>query len=167
MAAEKRRFWVRGGERLRAAISALILITAGAGVSAPPVTAGTAEDQRARVQRIEDSVLAPCCYTEPVSHHQSEVAVKMRIEIAKWVAEGRTDQEILGTYVQQYGSRVLVDPRTIPGWWTPWVPWLAVIFGVGFGCWLLMRWRAKLPPEASSLPGSDDAAVLPDFDDLE
>jgi cytochrome c-type biogenesis protein CcmH len=158
---------MRGGERYRAAVGALFVIMAVAGVSAPPVTAGTPEDQRARVQRIEDSVLAPCCYAEPVSRHQSEVAVKMRIEIAKWVAEGRTDQEILGTYVQQYGSKVLVDPRTIPGWWTPWVPWLTVIFGVVFGFWLLKRWRAKLPPEASSSPGSDDAAVLPDLEDEE
>ena len=131
---------------LRAATSAVLLGMALAGVFAFPVTAETPDEQKVRVQRIEDAVLAPCCYTEPVSRHQSEVAVKMRIEIAKWVAAGKTDREILDTYARQYGSRVLVDPRTIPGWWTPWVPWLALIFAVVFGFWLLRRWRVNPLP---------------------
>ncbi|MGP8248060.1 MAG: cytochrome c-type biogenesis protein CcmH [Bryobacteraceae bacterium] len=135
-------------------------------VFALPATVETPDEQKARVQRIEKAVLAPCCYTEPVSRHQSEVAVKMRIEIANWVAAGKTDQEILDTYVRQYGSRVLVGPRTAPGWWTPWVPWLALIFAVVFGIWLLGRWRAKPLPAGLASP-SPDAAVLPDFDDEE
>jgi cytochrome c-type biogenesis protein CcmH/NrfF len=90
----------------------------------------------------------------------------MRIEIAKWVAEGKTDQEILDTYVQQYGAKVLVDPRTIPGWWTPWVPWLVAVFAVIFGFWLLRRWRTRMSPPAPLSP-SLDGAVLPDLDDDE
>jgi len=130
------------------------------------VATETGAEQKARVQRIENAVLAPCCYTEAVSRHQSEVAVKMRIEIAKWVAEGRTDQEILDTYVRQYGSKVLVDPRTIPGWWTPWIPWLIAILGVVFGFWILNRWRNK--PLPAGLPSSSpDTPELPDFDDEE
>jgi hypothetical protein len=42
------------------------------------VLAETAEQQQARVDRLEHAVLAPCCYTEPVTIHQSEIAVKMR-----------------------------------------------------------------------------------------
>ena len=133
-------------------------------VSAVATEAGA--EQKARAQRIENAVLAPCCYAEPVSRHQSEVAVKMRIEIAKWVAEGRTDQEILDTYVRQYGSKVLVDPRTIPEWWTPWIPWLIAILGVVLGFWILNRWRHK--PVPAGLPSSSpDIPELPDFDDEE
>ena len=111
-------------------------------------------------------MLAPCYYTEPASRHQSEVAIKMRIEIAKWVEEGKTDQEILDTYLQQYGSRVPVDPRSIAGWWTPWVPRLAAIFAIGLGFWLVRHWRAKALPAALLSPGPE-AAELPDFDDEE
>ena len=128
------------------------------------IAADGADEARARIRRIENAVLAPCCYTEPVSRHQSEVAIKMRIEIAKWVAEGRTDQEILNTYVRQYGGKVLVDPRTIPAWWSAWIPWLTAIFGVIFGFWILRRWHntplpAGLPPSSAEIP------ELPDFDD--
>jgi cytochrome c-type biogenesis protein CcmH/NrfF len=137
-----------------------------AGTFEPPASAATANDQEARIKRIEASVLAPCCYTEPVSIHQSEIAVKMRLEIARWVAAGRTDREILDTYVQQYGSKVLVDPRTIPGWWAPWIPWLTVIAAMCFGFWLLRRWQAKPVPDA--MPSTDLAfAVLPDLDEEE
>jgi len=134
--------------------------------SAPLAAAETPPEQKARVQRLENAVLALCCYAEPVSRHQSGVALKMRIDIAKWVAEGRTDQEILGTYVEEYGSKVLVDPLTIPGWWTPWVPWLVVILCVVSGFWFLRRWRTRPLPAASPSPGSD-TADLPVLDDEE
>ena len=55
------------------------------------VLAETAEQRQARVDHLEHAVLAPCCYTEPVAIHQSEIAVKMRLEIVKWVAMGRPD----------------------------------------------------------------------------
>ena len=72
----------------------------------------------------------------------------------------------LDTYVQRYGSKVLVDPRTIPGWWTSRVPWLAAVFAIFFGFWLLKRWRTKALPAAAPSPGPDVAA-LPDVDDEE
>jgi cytochrome c-type biogenesis protein CcmH/NrfF len=145
--------------------SALVLLAV-LGLCVVSAAAEPPDQQKVRARRIEDAVLAPCCYAEPASRHQSEIAVKMRVEIAKWVAAGKTDAEIMDAYVQQYGSKVLVDPRTIPGWWTPWVPWLAVIFGVVFALWLLRRWRSHPAPAESPLP-SLDVRALPDFDDEE
>jgi len=63
------------------------------------VIAETAQQQQLRVDHLEHAVLAPCCYTEPVAIHRSEIAVKMRLEIAKSVAAGRSDREIIDTYV--------------------------------------------------------------------
>lgn len=121
------------------------------------------EEQEARIERIEDAVLAPCCYTEPVSRHQSEVAVKMRLEIAKWVAAGKTDQEILDAYVKQYGSKVLVDPRTLPRLWMQWVPWFVLVLGVAVAVWLLHRWHSR--PVPSATPTNNDSIELPGLDD--
>ncbi len=126
--------------------------------------AATTPAQQARILRLEDSVLAPCCYTEPVSRHQSDIAIKMRLEIANWVVAGKSDQEILDTYAARYGARVLVDPSTKLGTWMMWAPWA---FGIGvlvFGGWLLTRWRAK--PVAAVAAGPD-ILVLPAFDDEE
>jgi cytochrome c-type biogenesis protein CcmH/NrfF len=125
--------------------------------------AETAEQQQARVDRLEHAVLAPCCYTESVAIHQSEIALKMRLEIVKWVATGKSDQEILDTYAGLYGAKVLVDPRTAPRWWMVWVPWLALAFGVAGGFWLLQRWKTR--PGPGSAPVGDQFVELPDLDD--
>lgn len=131
-------------------------------IAAMPLVAlaETAAQQQARIDHLEKSVLAPCCYTQPVGQHQSEIAVKMRLEIAKWVREGRSDQEILDTYARLYGAKVLVDPATIPKGWTFLVPWAVVIFGsIGAG-WFVLRWRGR---RTASTSGGD----LPDVPNLD
>jgi cytochrome c-type biogenesis protein CcmH/NrfF len=139
-----------------------IALAIGIAALALPTSGQAVGDVSARVARLEDAVLAPCCYTEPVSRHQSEIAVKMRLEIAKWVGEGRSDREILDAYVQRYGAKVLVDPRTKPAWWMPWVPWSVLILAMPLGYWLLQQWHAKSVP-ALSVTGVEPSA-LPDFE---
>ena len=125
-----------------------------------PLKAETSEE---RVKRLEDSVLAPCCYREPVSRHQSEIAINMRLEITKWVSAGKTDEQILHEYVNRYGSKVMVDPRTRPAAWIWWVPWLTLAAGAILILLLLKRWRSAPP---NSIPPSDvQAAGLPDVED--
>ncbi len=63
-------------------------------------------------------MLAPCCYAEPVARHQSEIAVKMRLEIQSWVNTGKTDEEILAVYKAQYGARVLAPPPREAWMWS-------------------------------------------------
>ncbi|MEO8368666.1 MAG: cytochrome c-type biogenesis protein CcmH [Candidatus Solibacter sp.] len=122
-----------------------------------------AEQPQLRVNRLEHSVLAPCCYAESVAIHQSEIALKMRMEIAKWVAAGLSDQKILGTYAGLYGSEVLVDPRTMPRGWTPFFPWLVLILGMLLVGWFLKRWREA--PRPATAQSSAEVVNLPDFDE--
>jgi cytochrome c-type biogenesis protein CcmH/NrfF len=126
---------------------------------------GVPREQRARIQRLEKAVLAPCCYTETVGRHQSEIAIKMRVEIANWVEQGRTDQDILDTYAKRYGAKVLVDPNTIPKGWTLVVPWAVVALGTFATAWMLWRWRtARL---GTAAPSDAGGTVLPDVPDLD
>jgi len=141
-----------------------IALAIAAGALVLPANGQTSEDSTTRIMRLEKAVLAPCCYTEAVATHQSEIALKMRIEIARWVAEGRTDDEILGTYVARYGSKVLVDPRTTPAWWTPWIPWMALILASGFGLWRVRHWQTHALPAPMPASGPELPA-LPDFDE--
>jgi cytochrome c-type biogenesis protein CcmH/NrfF len=73
-------------------------------------------DQRERIHKLENSLIAPRCYSEVVSRHNSDAAVKMRLEIAAWVTEGKSDREILDAYKQLYGMRVLTEPEGL-AWW--------------------------------------------------
>jgi cytochrome c-type biogenesis protein CcmH/NrfF len=125
---------------------------------------GIEQDRLARIQRIEKAVLAPCCYTENVGLHQSEVAVKMRVEIANWVGQGKTDQEILDTYTQRYGAKVLVDPNTLPKGYEVLVPWAVAGVGALGLLWMLKRWHAN---RSVSLASAVDGATLPDIPDFD
>jgi cytochrome c-type biogenesis protein CcmH/NrfF len=100
-----------------------------------------------------------------VGQHQSEIAVQMRVEIAKWVEQGRTDEEILDTYAKQYGAKVLVDPNTIPNGWTLVVPWAAAGLGALGAAWMLWRWRAARL--AAIAPSDAGGVILPDIPDLD
>ena len=110
-------------------------------------------DKKAR--EIEDNLIAPCCWTQPVSEHYSEVAEKIRKEVREMVAAGRGRDEILDYFVAQYGERILAAPRAKGFNRLVYIlPWLALILGA----WLLIILLKKLrTPGAASNP-----ALLPD-----
>jgi hypothetical protein len=89
------------------------------------------------------------------------IAIQMRIEIAKWVEQGRTDEEILDAYAKRYGAKVLVDPNTMPKGWTLVVPWAAASLGGLGAAWMLRRWcAARL---AQIAPSDVGGGILPDI----
>jgi cytochrome c-type biogenesis protein CcmH len=73
-----------------------------------PVTLQPALEQEARA--IERMVIAPCCWMQPVSDHQSQASDEVKRQIRAWLAAGRTRQQVLDGFVEQYGVRVLAEP---------------------------------------------------------
>ena len=109
------------------------------------LSAQTGGDRQARVLKLESSLLAPCCWAEPVSTHRSEVALQMRQEIAGFVNEGKTDQEVLDFYKQKYGLRILVEPEGALWWWMHVVPFVVLGIGAVVVVFLMKRWLRPLP----------------------
>jgi len=107
---------------------------------------------RDRIEHLQKSVLAPCCYTESVAQHTSDIAFKLRVEIANSVSQGKTDREILDAFAARYGARVLVDPRTLPKTWALLVPWTVAGLGALAAALILRRWRAATQAPAANLP---------------
>jgi cytochrome c-type biogenesis protein CcmH len=64
-----------------------------------------------RARKIEEMLVAPCCWSEAVAHHRSEVAAEIRAEIERMVAEGKSDREILDHFIARYGKRILIEPE--------------------------------------------------------
>jgi cytochrome c-type biogenesis protein CcmH len=117
-------------------------------------TTALAETPAERVSRLQNSLLAPCCYTGTVAMHSSEVALEMRREIRDWVAQGRSDRQILDTYKARYGARVLVEPEGRPWWMVHIVTWSAVALGLGIVLLVIRRLRPRraVAPLATNLP---------------
>lgn len=86
-------------------LAALLLV---ASFAAGQPAANPAEEREAR--QIETMVIAPCCWSQQVSVHQSPAADEMKKEIRGMLAAGRTRQQILDAFVAQYGERILAEP---------------------------------------------------------
>jgi len=65
----------------------------------------------AEARQIETEVIAPCCWSQQVSVHQSPAADQMRADIRAMLADGRSHDQVLETFVAQYGERILAVPR--------------------------------------------------------
>ena len=105
----------------------------------------TTASEQERIQRLEGMVLAPCCYSEPVAIHRSDVALQMKIEIAGWVRDGRSDDDIISEYKRRYGTRVLIEPEGAVWWWVNLMPGLALAAGLIAVIWILRNWMRPRP----------------------
>jgi cytochrome c-type biogenesis protein CcmH len=89
------------------ALAALVL-----GLALPPadqpVSLDPARERQAR--QLEAALIAPCCWTQQVSVHQSPAADALRRDIRRQLAAGLTPRQILDGYVAQYGERILAEP---------------------------------------------------------
>jgi len=134
---------------IRAALLAAIMWTA---VSAGAQSQPASEEER----KIDDQLLAPCCWTQPVSQHYSDVAEKIRNEVHEMVAAGKSRDEILNHFVAQYGERILVTPRARGFNAMIYIlPWAALILGGCLVVILLKKMRSPAPaPSPSPLPDS-------------
>ena len=98
------------------------------------------------VRDIEDNLIAPCCWSQPVSQHYSEAAEQIRTEVRAMVAQGMTRDEILDHYVAQYGERILATPRARGFNMLAYVlPWAALIFGAWLLIVLIKKLRSPAP----------------------
>lgn len=101
--------------------------------------------QQRRIEKLENSLLAPCCWAEPIARHRSDVALEMRAEVVKFVSEGRSDREILDYYKQKYTSRILVEPEGEKWWWMHVVPLIILALGAAAVVMLLRKWLKPQP----------------------
>ena len=104
-----------------------------------------------KAREIEDNLIAPCCWSQPVSQHDSEIAQQIREEVSSMVAAGKSRDEILDYYVSKYGERILVTPR-VKGFNTLAyvLPWAALPIGAWFLIVLLKKLRTPAPSSSPS-----------------
>ncbi len=114
--------------------------------------------QEARAVAIEAKLIAPCCWVQTVDLHQSDAAEQVKAQIRMLVAQGKGENEILDSFVAQYGEKILASPRVRGFNAVVYVlPLLVFLVAAGAVTVLLIRWRRRPAPTASSataVPGS-------------
>lgn len=133
---------------------------------------GAADDPNAaRVRAIENNLIAPCCWNQPISEHYSAVSEQMRQEVRTMVAAGKSRDEILDYYVAKYGERILATPRPKGINLLAYIlPWAALLLG-GWGVLVLLQKRRRPAPEPAAIePVSDgryDALIEKELKELD
>lgn len=95
-------------------------------------------------KRLEDGLIAPCCWTKSVSNETSGIANEMRQEIRKLLSEGKTEQEIKDYYVAQYGKRILAAPEMEGFGIAAYLgPWVFILIGLGLIYLVFESYRHK------------------------
>ena len=88
-----------------AALAAVVVVALVIGVTnRKPATS----EERAR--NVGRTVMCPACSGETVADSQAPVAVNIRKQIARKVAEGESDDQIRADLAATYGRRVILNP---------------------------------------------------------
>lgn len=112
-------------------------------VHAPAASsAGTFEDVEG-ARALEGHIRAPCCWTQTIDVHGSEVSNELRREIRTRLKAGESADAIQKDFVDRYGERILAVPPGNP------LADVATVVSLGFlaagvgGVFMLLRWRRR------------------------
>ena len=107
-------------------------------------------------------LVAPCCWSQQVSVHQSEAATEIKRDVRAALRAGRSRREIVDGYVQKYGTRILIEPpaRGFAAWLyvLPVVTMLVSAAGLGL---VVRRFASRgavaAPPPDRAIPADEVA----------
>ena len=95
---------------------------------------------------IEGRLMAPCCWTQTIDIHDSEIALSMKHEIRRRLRNGESADAIQASFVQRYGPKILaVQPNSpLKG---VFIGLSIVMGGAGVASALMIgRWRKRSSP---------------------
>ena len=67
-------------------------------------------EQAKTIVKLEDRLMAPCCYSQTIRVHMSAEAEQMREEVTAMVTAGKSERDIIKYYKAKYGETILVVP---------------------------------------------------------
>ena len=115
-------------------------------------------------KQIEALLMAPCCWAQQVSVHQSPAADEIRQNIRRMLADGKTRQQILDAYVAEYGDRILAEPPARGFSRLFHVgPWIFLVASLGLVIIVIRRLRAP----AAAPVREERAGAAPDLEESE
>lgn len=100
--------WFRRAKGCYPRMTMTLLMLALAAMTLAPAPDPASIEREAR--QIEGQLIAPCCWTQPVSQHQSQASDEVKKQIRVLLTAGKTRQEVLDAFAAQYGARILAEP---------------------------------------------------------
>lgn len=130
---------------------------------------GAALEQEARA--IDAMLIAPCCFSQQVSVHQSAAAREVKEDVRRRLAAGENRQQILDAYVAQYGKRILAEPPATGFDLTLYiVPFAMLVASIGVISLLIRRVTTRGPAASGAdtdIPHAVDERLDDELRDLD
>jgi len=105
---------------------------------------------------LEGQIMAPCCWTQTIDIHDSQIADKLRHEVVRRLRAGESAESIKADLVRRYGKRILAVPPDSP------LKSLAIFMSLAMGLagigavGLLVHWRRRGGEKPAKEPDGDD-----------
>ena len=131
-----------------------LLAAACATAAAPtPVVERGGRPSRDDVNRVARQLYCPICENEPLDVCQTSACTQWRAQIAQYLAEGKSDEEIVQIFVDQFGQRVRGELPFRLETAVLWIgPILFAIAAIGFAFVLIRRLSHRPPVDAPPAP---------------
>lgn len=148
-------------------------LLAGFVATASPLAAPRDDASLEREARaIETMVIAPCCWSQQVSVHQSPAATDMKTRIRQMLDAGLQRQEILDAFQSEFGARILAEPPARGFNLLLYIVPLLTFVLTAAGLWVLVRTMTRHRPATEpDIPADLDARytdrLRDELDDLD
>ena len=155
-----------GGTVLFLSLLAPLLPVAAQTIASTPVPG---DPNESTFYRISNHVMCQCggCTNSAgtCNHVDCASATYIRNTIHRSLSEGKSEQTILASFVEQYGPRILPEPPregfSLLGWI---MPFAALLLGGGAVTYVLLRWKMEPVPDEhfpSAIEGGTAGLGLP------
>lgn len=123
-----------------------------------PFTFLAGQQQEALVKELEQSLMAPCCWSGTVADHGNP---EMEARIREMVERNLTRQQVLDVFVAEYGERILAKP-VAKGFNL--MVWVAPVMVFVLGILILVNYQKQKRQTPSPALATESSSQLP-FDE--
>jgi cytochrome c-type biogenesis protein CcmH len=108
-----------------------------------PVREITADE----VNRVSSLLYCPVCENIPLDVCGTEACARWREQVRTLLEEGKSDDEVINYFVEQFGERVVGTPQDpMLAFFAQFVPIAFVVIGLGIVAVVFVRWRVGRTP---------------------
>ncbi len=139
-------------------LGAFFSLASAAAALAQEAPVALSPEQEKEARDIEGLLMCPVCQGQTVRESQSPVAQDIKVKIRQMLAEGKSRQEILAYFVDEWGEGILSQP---PARGAGLLAWVAPVVLLALGAGVLARFlrRQGAPPAAAAEPATPEGEL--------
>ncbi len=92
-------------------VTSTVIATGNGRAATPPVATAELAPAKDGARALQERLMAPCCWTQTLDVHESEVSTQLRAEIRARLARGEAPEAIEDDFAARFGERIRAVPK--------------------------------------------------------